>query len=124
MKASHDPRHLKRRMIVQELFSWQFNKKSSLDKEAKKIVKNLPEIDKHIASGASSRPFSEINSIDLAILRLATFELIMEGTAPYKVIVDEAVELAKEFGAESTPSFVNGVLGKIISNSGIDKIGS
>lgn len=121
MKASHDPRHLRRRKTLQELFSWSFNKETELGDQAKQIVKTLAKIDKHIAVGASSRPISEINSIDLAILRLATFELIMKVTAPYKVVVDEAVELSKEFGSESTPAFVNGVLGKIIEKSSLDK---
>jgi N utilization substance protein B len=58
-----------------------------------------------------------LNKIDLAILRLAVFELIIENSQPPKVIIDEAVELAKEFGSESSSKFVNGVLGTILKKS-------
>ena len=51
--------------------------------------------------------------MDLAILRLAVYELQIGKTAPKNVIIDEAIELAKEFGGESSPSFVNGALGKL-----------
>jgi len=57
-------------------------------------------------------PVDKLNKIDLAILRLAIYELERKKTPP-KVIIDEAVELAKEFGGENSPSFINGVLGTI-----------
>jgi N utilization substance protein B len=50
----------------------------------------------------------------LAVLRLGVYELFYSRKAPTKVVVDEAVELAKEYGSESSGSFVNGVLGKLI----------
>ena len=56
----------------------------------------------------------KINKIDLAILRLAVYELLVEKTQPPHVIIDEAIELAKEYGNESSSSFVNGALGNII----------
>ena len=58
-------------------------------------------------------PISKIAKIDVAILRLAVYELIFEKNTPPKVIIDEAIELAKEYGSDSSPSFVNGVLGSI-----------
>ena len=63
----------------------------------------------------------KINKIDLAILRLSVYELIsnQKVKVPPKVVVDEAVELAKEFGSDASPGFVNGVLGKLIE---IEKI--
>ena len=64
---------------------------------------------------APEYPVDKINRIDLAILRLASYELMVEQKEPKNVIIDEAVELAKEYGNESSPGFVNGVLGKIIT---------
>lgn len=58
-------------------------------------------------------PIEKINRIDLAILRLAVWELFYKRKTPPKVAIDEAIELAKEFGAENSPSFINGVLGTI-----------
>ncbi len=78
----------------------------------KKILKNKTHIDKVIQAAAPSWPTDKLNKIDLAILRLAVYEL-EEGSTPPKVVIDEAVELAKEYGSESSSSFVNGVLGTI-----------
>ena len=58
---------------------------------------------------------ARINKIDLAVLRLAAYELLIEQKEPQNVIIDEAVELAKEFGNNTSPSFVNGVLGHILT---------
>jgi N utilization substance protein B len=77
------------------------------------IQARLPEIDAAITCHAPERPLSEINRVDLAIMRLIIFESQTENT-PKKVLVDEAVELAKEFGSETSAKFVNGVLGKIL----------
>lgn len=62
-------------------------------------------------------PVEKLNRIDLAILRLAIYELGNEKIPP-KVVIDEAVELAKEFGSENSSSFVNGVLGTIYKDAG------
>ena len=77
------------------------------------LVKELPDIDKELAIYAPERPLSDINKVDLAVLRLIVFESRTQDT-PKKVLVDEAIELAKEFGTDSSPKFVNGVLGKIL----------
>ncbi len=114
MKTSQDPRHIQRIKIMQLLFSWNFSKGKKGPKEIREIVTNLPEIDKVISESAKDRPLAEINRIDFAILRLAVFELIINKTAPVKVIVDEAVELGKEFGSDSSSSFINGALGQVI----------
>ena len=114
MKKKSDPRHLKRAAIMQDLFSWQFRTDKKPKPGIKNIVDNLSVIDKLIAKSAPGRPIGEINRIDLAILRLAVFELIIEVGAPPKVVIDEAVELSKEFGSDSSSAFINGALGKII----------
>jgi len=99
---------------MQTLFSWNFLQKKRIPKEISEIVKNFDEIDKVIGGSATDRPISEINKIDLAILRLAVFELIIKKEAPVKVVIDEAVELGKEFGSDSSGSFINGALGQVI----------
>lgn len=119
MKRKNDPRHLKRAKIVRELFIFGFSPSAKTSPDVSKIVSHLAQIDKLIAKSAPDRPIEQINRIDLAILRLATFELIIKKDAPYKVIVDEAVELGKEYGSDSSAAFLNGVLGKLIELEGI-----
>jgi len=112
MKTSSDPRHIKRREAVKVLFAETFTHQPNDSELVKEILKNKTHIDKLIENAAPSWPTDKLNKIDLAILRLAVYEL-EEGKTPPKVIIDEAVELAKEYGSESSPSFVNGVLGTI-----------
>ncbi len=112
MKSARDPRHQQRRQLVKELFAFTFGKQE-VSTNAKKIIKNQSQIDKEIAKAAAAWPVAKINKIDLSILRLAIYELEQKTTPP-KVVVDEAVELAKEFGSETSASFVNGVLGTIL----------
>lgn len=121
MKTAFDPRHIRRQKIVQALFSWSFQSRveeedENLIKDSfTKIVGKCPQLDSIVESAAPERPISQIAKVDLSILRLAVFELLEED-APIKVIVDEAVELAKEFGGETSGSFINGVLGTVIKS--------
>src|SRR6185369_991396 len=114
MKTSLDPRHRKRQRLIQELFSIDFQKQP-VSSETKTVLGHKPEIDIKIQQAAPDFPVEKINKIDLAVLRLATYELLIEKTEPQNVIIDEAVELAKEFGNSTSPAFINGVLGHIIS---------
>lgn len=114
MKSLDDPRHKKRQRLVQELFSSDFQKQP-VSKEAKAILVDIQTLDNHIHQAAPDFPVEKINKIDLAILRLAIYELLIEKKEPDHVIIDEAVELAKEFGNDTSPSFVNGVLAHILS---------
>lgn len=117
MKTANDPRHKKRARIIKELFAWDFQKGIQVKiLESNQIIKHLDKIDNEIAKAAPEWPISQINKLDLAILRLSIFELIIVKEAPYKTIIDEAVELGKEYGNESSPGFINGVLGKIIKD--------
>ena len=120
MKTPKDPRHKRRINIFKELFAWGFNQAKPTTKQAEEIVANIDQIDKEIEEGAPEWPLAKINKVDLSILRLAIFELIIEKDVPYKVVVDEAVELAKEFGSDASFSFINGALGKVISKYKID----
>lgn len=112
MKTASDPRHRHRAQLVQHLFAASFQ--SQPDPLISQIWLHLPEIDPVIAAAAPEWPLPKLNPVDLAILRLATFELLIDKQAPYKVIIDEAVELAKEFGSTASPAFINGALGKIV----------
>lgn len=117
MKTAKDPRHLKRIKLMQTLFSWEFSSKKA-PKVISTIVSKLSEIDELIRKSAPDRPIGQINKIDLSILRLSIFELIIDKEPP-KAIIDEAVELGKEFGSDSSSSFINGVLGKVTQIKGI-----
>jgi len=112
MKSQTDPRHQRRRMAVKELFAQSFSKQIVSSSLAKKVLKNLKSIDKKISKSAPAWPLEKLNKIDLAILRLAVYELT-QSEAPPKVIIDESVELAKEYGSDNSAGFVNGVLGDI-----------
>lgn len=117
MKSAHDPRHLRRRKAVQDLFSMGFLPQEGADEFAKIVFEKKEELDEFILKAAPQWPIEKLNQVDLAILRLATHEL-KHTEIPSKVIIDEAVELAKEFGGENSPSFVNGVLGNILTQLG------
>jgi N utilization substance protein B len=76
-------------------------------------VGNKDKIDGSIKKYAPAWPLEQIAMIDRNILRLAIFEILFDNKVPVKVAVSEAVELAKTFGSESSPTFVNGVLGSV-----------
>jgi N utilization substance protein B len=114
MKFRNDPRHHKRQQVIQQLFSWSFHDQDKKVEKTKEIIANIELTDPIIEKYAKEWPLSQIAKIDLAILRLALFELFIEKNEPIKVVIDEAVELAKEFGGESSPAFVNGVLGTVV----------
>ncbi len=120
MKILSDPRHLRRQKTVQELFAISFHKQRYNQELTSQIVERLEEIDKIISEAAPAFPINKIGKVDLAILRMAVFEFLTK-SAPPKVIIDESVELAKEFGGENSYSFINGVLGTIFKKYGNEK---
>jgi len=77
------------------------------------VVQNKEKIDHNIKSFAPAWPIEQIPAVDRNILRLAIFEILLDNKVPVKVAINEAVELAKTFGSESSPKFVNGVLGSV-----------
>ena len=115
MKTATDPRHLRRRNAVKALFAESFTHQKDLPEVVLKIKEETEKLNKIIVDSAPTWPIDKINKIDLAVLHLSIYELLYEETPP-KVIIDEAVELAKEFGLESSGSFINGVLGTIYEN--------
>lgn len=129
-------RHLARSIAMQSLFQWDFHGRPK-DKLAKivgqtlkefapgledvgftqglveRVTEYLPEIDKIISQHAPEWPIEQITLVDRNILRLGVAELKFDETIPSKVAINEAIELAKNFGGESSGRFVNGVLGAI-----------
>ncbi len=130
-------RHLSRSIAMQSLFEWDFYGKSNnideiVDQNLKEfgpglesqdftrqlvkgIVDHLSKIDKIIIESAPEWPLEQITIIDRNVLRLGLFELLYakKEEVPPKVAINEAIELAKSFGGESSGRFVNGVLGTV-----------
>jgi N utilization substance protein B len=80
-------------------------------------LKNKAEIDKRIQKSAPAWPVNQLAVIDRNILRLAIFEILFDNRVPVKVAINEAVELAKTFGSESSAKFINGVLGSVSAHA-------
>lgn len=122
MTKTIDPRHIRRQIAVKELFAQSFTPQLGMSDLAKAVLAKVPEVNPLIEQAAPTWPINQINKIDLVILQLAIYEIQLE-KEPIKVIIDEAVELAKEFGSETSGPFVNGVLGKIVEGKNIDERG-
>lgn len=133
-------RHLARSLVLQTLFEWDFYKSFGYEKDIKEIfnrnlstigsglldteypkrllegiISHLEEINQLICEGAPQWPLNKINIIDRNVLRIGIYELLFANKkeVPPKVAINEAVELAKVFGGESSKRFINGVLGTI-----------
>ena len=105
---------------MQAVFALNYGNQELESPDVKEIAKNLKAIDRLIEKNAPKWPLDKINKIDLSILRCAFWELLYQKSNPPKVVIDEAIELAKEFGTESSPGFVNGVIGTAIKLISID----
>lgn len=131
-------RHLARTIALQTLFAWDFNGKKDSDIErltaenfanfapnfddggfVKDLVAgvrdNISKIDKFIVKYATEWPLDQITTIDRNILRLGIFELLYSPVPP-RVVINEAIEIAKSFGGDSSGKFVNGVLGALYND--------
>lgn len=135
MKTQNDPRHLSRIIVIQKLFERNYQSETVLSENslseiakiteiedfdeglAKKliggVIDNIEALDTIISKYAPERPLNQLSKTDHQILRLAIFEGFVGQTIPPKVAIDEAIELAKEFGGESSGKFISGVLGKL-----------
>jgi len=85
-----------------------------LEKRVAKIMELIPEIDEKINEIAEGWRTRRMGKVELTILRLAVFEMKYDEDIPEKVAINEAVELAKKFGGDEAPAFVNGILAKLI----------
>jgi len=140
MKTKKDPRHEARRFALTVLFGQLFpsangDQTKKLAKEevvkenfdnklAERLIKEIPKnqekIDQLIKKAAPEWPLTQIARVDLTCLRIALFELYIDKKIPPKVAIDEAIELAKEFGSEQSGKFVNGVLGTIVKEKNVE----
>jgi len=112
VKSKNDPRHQKRIKSIQALFAWGITQKSK-DEIIKPVISEIKKIDKLIAKAAPKWPINQINKVELAILRYSIWELKNQPQTPPRVIIDEAIEIGKEFGDTNSGPFINAVLGNI-----------
>jgi len=77
------------------------------------VIANRNKIDQVISDTAPAWPLDQVAAIDRNILRLAIYEILIDNRVPMRAAINEAVELAKEYGGESSPKFINGVLGSV-----------
>jgi N utilization substance protein B len=77
------------------------------------VFPNIKQLDSFIAQHAPEWPLDQVATIDRNIIRIALWEFAVENCTPIKVAINEAIELSKIFGSDSTPRFVNGVLGSL-----------
>jgi len=133
-------RHLSRTLAMQTLFAWDFNGQNTenldelisgnfqqfapnfndhgfVENLVKGVIQNIDEIDKYIIKYATEWPLDQITTVDRNVLRLGVYELVFDQSIPAKVSINEAIEIAKAFGGESSGRFVNGVLGAIFKET-------
>ena len=131
-------RHLSRSIAMQSLYEWDFNGKKSenlekiVDKNIKEfgpgleddsfvrqlvngVIKSISQLDQIIEKAAPEWPIDQINIVDRNVLRIGLYEILYskKEEVPPKVAINEAIELAKNFGGESSGKFINGVLGTV-----------
>jgi len=129
-------RHLARTIVLQSLYQWDFlgqpaeqlddiiaynlqefapdfDDKGFISELVSGVVDNVEEINELITHYAPDWPLEKITIVDRNVLRLGTYELKFSESIPSKVAINEAIELAKSFGGESSGRFVNGVLGAV-----------
>lgn len=85
-----------------------------MEKRVSAIVELLPEIDKKLESVSEGWKLERMGKVELTILRLAVYELLYDDDIPANVAINEAVELAKVYGGDTSPAFVNGILAKLL----------
>jgi transcription antitermination protein NusB len=131
MKPSE--RRKARRLAVQAIYSWQLSGNNIADVEHEFLTEqDIDGVDvayfRELLAGVATkkaaldelilpnldRPMDEVSPVEKAIVRLATYELTFRKDVPFKVAINEAIELAKAFGAEDSHKFVNGLLDKQI----------
>lgn len=130
MKPSN--RRRARKIALQAIYQWQLNAEPTSNIEAqflaeanankidleyfsdllRGVIKNSAAIDEQITPFLD-RKITELNPVELAVLRLASYELMFHLEVPYKVVINEALELAKTFGSVEGHKYVNGVLDKV-----------
>ena len=82
------------------------------------VLQHKSELDALIKEFAPAFPVEQMSIIDKSVLRVAIFEILFSEKTPFKVAINEAIELAKDFGSDSSPRLVNGILGSITARGG------
>jgi N utilization substance protein B len=143
MRKKSDPRHTARKLALASLFCWMFTEPSSaeclaISKEVldtdnadfdtelvnsivEGVKTHIDDIDNIIRECAPEWPLDKIAKVDLVILRIAIYEVVFGTKVPMKVAIDESVEIAKEFGNDTSHKFINGVLGTVVDKYSKDK---
>ncbi len=83
------------------------------------VVENMDDIDNNIRSLSKRWELSRMSYIDRNILRIAVYEILYDEDTPYKVAINEAIELAKMYGDEKSPKFINGILASVVKENNI-----
>lgn len=94
--------------------NWKEKDKTYIFEKVEKISEKLEEIDAKINEVSEGWKTGRMGKVDLTLIRLAVYEMLYEEDVPAKVAINEAVELAKQYGTDNSPSFVNGVLAKLV----------
>lgn len=87
---------------------------AGLKAKAEAVMLKIPELDEKINEVAEGWKTKRMGKVELTILRLALYEILYDEDVPEKVAINEAVELAKRFGGNESPAFINGVLAKLV----------
>ena len=124
-----------RELAMQAIYQWQLTEESPVEIEVqfhqnndmgkvdadyfarilRGVTQSTAEIDTKILS-AADRPIKDLNPVELSVMRVAVYEFLFENDVPYKVVINEALEMAKKFGAIEGYKYVNGVLDNIAGN--------
>lgn len=101
------------RLFFEDLGEADAKDQAYIEEKYGRIMEKLPEIDALLGETADGWKVSRMGKTDLAILRLAVYEMKFDEDVPVGVAVNEAVELSKKFGGDESPVFINGILGRI-----------
>ncbi len=110
----HDAEEMKEQAVLfDEEESCNEKDKEYITKKFENIVEKITEIDAAVNEVAKGWKTTRMGKVDLTIIRLAVYEMKYEEDIPVKVAINEAVELAKQYGTDDSPAFVNGILAKL-----------
>jgi len=102
------------RLYLEEFEDMPEEAKEELGTRVRQIYARVEELDGQINDVAEGWKTRRMGKVDLTIIRLALYEILHDDAVPEKVAINEAVELAKKFGGDDSPSFINGVLGRLV----------
>lgn len=102
-------------MYLEELDPIEEKDRTYMSEKIKAIYRCVDELDERINEVAKGWKTGRMGKVDLTILRLALYEMLYEESVPEKVAINEAVEIARKYGGDDSPSFVNGILAKLIA---------